>query len=171
MQVSLLSCDLPMLELAVDDPKAFEQRLGAAIAADWPDYPSAMLVSRDKLRANPGLSGWWTHVVLVDSPPIVVGVCGYTGPPNEKGEVEIAYGTAPAYRIRGVATSAAAALIRRAFADDRTRLVCAHTLPQHNASTRILQKLGMQFAGLANDPDEGTVWRWELTRPSTGFHG
>jgi RimJ/RimL family protein N-acetyltransferase len=151
-----------MLELAVENLKKFQQRVGATIAANWPDYASAMLVSRDKLRANPELSGWWTHLVLVDSPPVVAGICGYTGPPNEGGEVEIAYGTAPQYRNRGVATSAAAELIRRALADKRTRRVCAHTLPEHNASTRVLQKLGMQFAGLDNDPDEGTVWRWEL---------
>jgi RimJ/RimL family protein N-acetyltransferase len=123
-----------------------------------------MLVSRDKLRANPVLSGWWAHVILADSPRMIVGVCGYTGPPNAKGEVEIAYAIAPAYRGQGLATRAAGELIRRAFADDRTQLVCAHTLPEHNASTRVLQKLGMQFAGLDDDPDEGTVWRWELRR-------
>jgi len=164
VQIFLISCDLPLLELAVEDAKAFEQRLGAAIAADWPDFASAMLVSRDKLRADPALSGWWTHLVVLDSPRMVVGFCGYTGPPNANGEVEIAYGVAPAYWNRGIATIAAAELIRRAFADNRTRLVCAHTLPEHNASTRVLENLGMRFVGLDNDPDEGTVWRWELKR-------
>jgi hypothetical protein len=123
-----------------------------------------MLVSRDKLRANPALSGWWTHVILLDSPRMIVGFCGYTGPPNANGEVEIAYGVAPAYWNWGIATIAAAELIRRAFVDNRTRVICAHTLPEHNASTRVLEKLGMRFAGLDNDPDEGTVWRWELKR-------
>jgi len=168
MQVSLLSCDLPLLELAVANPKALEQRLGALIATDWDDYASAMQVSRDKLRANPGLTGWWTHLVRVDSPPTIVGVCGYTGPPDADGTVEIAYAIAPTCQGRGLATRAAAELVRRAFADNRTRLVCAHTLPEHNASTRVLEKLGMRFVGLANDADEGTVWRWELTRPDAG---
>lgn len=168
MQVSLLSCDLPLLELAVENSKALEERLGAVIATEWEDYAGAMLVSRDKLRGNPALSGWWTHLVVVDSPATIVGVCGYTGPPNESGVVEIAYAIAPTYRGRGLATRAAAELIQRAFADNRTRLVCAHTLPEHNASTRVLEKLGMHFVGLAIDADEGTVWRWELTRPDDG---
>jgi RimJ/RimL family protein N-acetyltransferase len=43
-------------------------------------------------------------------------------------------------------------------------VVCALTLPEHNASTRILEKIGMSFAGLANDADEAPVWRWELAR-------
>lgn len=165
MQISLLPCDLALLELAVQDPTAFEERLGARIASGWEEFASAMRVSRDKLRANPALSGWWTHLVLVSAPPMVVGVCGYTGPPTVDGVVEIAYGIAPSYQRQGLATLAAAELTRRAFGDMRVRLVCAHTLPKHNASTRVLEKLGMSFAGLANDADEGTVWRWELTRP------
>lgn len=170
MQISLLSCDLPLLELAVENPRAVEQRLGALIATGWEEYGSAMQVSRDKLRANPVLSGWWTHLVLVDSPPTIVGVCGYTGPPNADGAVEIAYAIAPVFQGQGLATRAAAELIRRAFADDRVRLVCAHTLPEHNASTRVLEKLGMHFVGLANDADEGTVWRWELARVEYDYH-
>jgi serine/threonine protein kinase len=31
---------------------------------------SAMNVSRDKLRANPALDGWWTHLVLVSEPHV-----------------------------------------------------------------------------------------------------
>jgi RimJ/RimL family protein N-acetyltransferase len=121
-----------------------------------------MRVSGDKLRANPALFGWWTHQVPVDRPATVVGACSYTGPPSTDGVVEIAYGIASSYQRQGLATLAAAELTRRAFADGRARIVCAHTLPEHNASTRILEKLGMTFVGFGNDPDEGPVWRWEL---------
>lgn len=96
---------------------------------------------------------------------MVVGVCGYTGPPTVDGVVGIASAIAPSYHGQGLATQAAEELIRRAFADRRVRLLCAHTLPEHNASTLVLEKLGMSFAGFANDADEGTVWRWELTGP------
>jgi [ribosomal protein S5]-alanine N-acetyltransferase len=164
MQISLLSCDLAMLDLAVEHPQHIEQQLGAPIAREWDDFAPAMQVSRDKLRANPSLSGWWTHLVLAGEPPSVVGMCGYTGPPTADGIVEIAYGTAPSHRGQGIATLAAAKLTERAFCDERVRLVIAHTLMEHNASTRILQKLGMKFAGLDTDVDEGSVWRWELPR-------
>jgi [ribosomal protein S5]-alanine N-acetyltransferase len=165
MEISLLSCDLALLELAVENPTALEERLGARIASSWEDFASAMKVSREKLRANSALSGWWTHLLLVGAPPMVVGVCGYAGPPAADGVVEIAYAIAPSYRGQGLATLAAAELTRRAFRDVRVRLVCAHTLPEHNASTRVLEKLGISFVGYANDVDEGPVWRWELTRP------
>jgi len=159
MQISLLSCDLALLELAVENPDALEERLGARIASGWEDFAEAMRVSRDKLRANPALSGWWTHLLLAGVPPMVVGVCGYTGPPTADGVVEIAHAIAPSFQGRGLATLAAAELTRRAFADGRVRLVCAHTLPEHNASTRVLEKLGMSFAGFAHDADVGAVWQ------------
>ena len=63
-QISLLACDLASLELAVENPKDLEEQLGAPIAADWDDFAPAMKVSRDKLRANSALLGWWTHLVL-----------------------------------------------------------------------------------------------------------
>jgi [ribosomal protein S5]-alanine N-acetyltransferase len=164
MQISLLPCDLALFDLAVENPAAFEERVGAPIAPNWDDFADAMKLSRDKLRANPALLGWWTHLVLSGEPKVVVGVCGYTGPPSADGIVEIAYGIAPAYQRQGLATLAATELTRRAFLDKSVSLVCAHTLPERNASTRVLEKLGMKFAGLANDVDEGTVWRWELPR-------
>jgi len=34
------------------------------------------------------------------------------------------------------------------------------TLQEHNASTRILQRLGFAFFGNARDPDAGNVWEW-----------
>ncbi len=167
MQISLLSCDLALLELAVQDPTALEQHLGARIASGWEDFAIAMKVSRDKLRANSALLGWWTHLVLVGVPPTIVGVCGYTGPPTVDGVVEIAYAIAPSHQGRGLATLAAMELTRLAFRDIRVRIVCAHTLPKHNASTRVLEKLGMNIVGFDHDADEGTVWRWELARSTT----
>ena len=47
---------------------------------------------------------------------------------------------------------------------DHAVVVGMCTLPERNASTRILEKLGMSFVGFANDADEGPAWRWELTR-------
>src|SRR6202142_531519 len=108
MQISLLSCDLSLFDLAVENPAALEKRIGARIAPNWDDFPAAMKLSRDKLQANPALLGWWTHLVLLGDPPVVVGVCGYTGPPSADGIVEIAYGIAPSYQRRGLATLAAA---------------------------------------------------------------
>jgi RimJ/RimL family protein N-acetyltransferase len=93
-----------------------------------------------------------------------VGSCGFKGPPDVDAAVEIAYGVEPDHQNRGYATEAAQALTDYAFASGRVSLVRAHTLPERNASTRVLTKCGFAFVGEVIDPEDGRVWRWERRR-------
>lgn len=114
----------------------------------------------------PGPADPWLHGFLMLDPESrrLVGTCGFKGPPTAAGVVEIAYGVAPGFQNRGVATQAARLLTAFATADPRTRQVIAHTLPTPNASTRVLTKCGFRHVGEVLDPDDGPVWRWELPR-------
>ena len=96
----------------------------------------------------------------------VVGSCGFKGPPTSDGVVEIAYGIAPEYQGNGYATEAAHALVSHALSNSDVRLVRAHTLPEPNASTRVLTKCGFHRIGEVMDPDDGLVWRWEKDHQS-----
>lgn len=91
----------------------------------------------------------------------VIGSAGFKGPPDSAGMAEIAYGIVPGFQGHGYATEAAAALVAFAFASRQVRLVRAHTLPEANASTRVLLKCGFRHLGTVVDPDDGPVWRWE----------
>jgi [ribosomal protein S5]-alanine N-acetyltransferase len=91
-----------------------------------------------------------------------IGACGFKGPPDADGMVEIAYGLAPEHQGRGYATEAAAALVQFAFADARVRLVRAHTLEEANASARVLVKCQFVPCGQVVEPEDGLVWRWEI---------
>lgn len=94
----------------------------------------------------------------------VIGDCGYKGPPDAEGCVEIAYGISTDRRNRGYATEAAQGLAAFAFQQDSVRLVIAHTLPEKNASTRVLTKCGFVLLGEVMDPEDGLVWRWKRSR-------
>jgi [ribosomal protein S5]-alanine N-acetyltransferase len=111
----------------------------------------------------------WKHgfALLHPESGLVVGVASFKGPPDDEAVVEIAYGIAPGYQGRGFATEAARALTRYALDSGRVRLVRAHTLPEPNASTRVLAKCGFRYVGEVIDPEDGPVWRWE-TEPPTG---
>jgi RimJ/RimL family protein N-acetyltransferase len=93
-----------------------------------------------------------------------VGRCGFKGPPDASGMVEIAYGMNPEDQGCGYATEAAAALVSYAFDDEKVRVVRAHTLPELNASGRVLSKCGFRQMGEVMDPEDGLVWRWERER-------
>jgi RimJ/RimL family protein N-acetyltransferase len=93
-----------------------------------------------------------------------IGAAGFKGPPDATDAVEIAYGIVPSLEGRGYATEAASALVTYAFEHEQVRLVRAHTLPESNASTRVLTKCGFRKTAEVVDPDDGPVWRWELVR-------
>lgn len=105
----------------------------------------------------------WSGFLAVDGiDGDVVGTCAFKGPPAPDGSVEIAYYTFPHLERRGFGTAMAAKLVEIALTSGAVRRVIAHTLPERNASTRILEKIGMRFAGEVIDPEDGAVWRWEL---------
>ena len=105
----------------------------------------------------------WVHgfVLVSRDTGNAVGKCGFKGPPDADGMVEIAYGVDAEHQGKGYATEAAEALVRYAFEQGPARIVRAHTLPEPNASTRVLIKCGFRQIGEVIDPDDGLVWRWE----------
>ncbi|HVG21984.1 MAG TPA: GNAT family N-acetyltransferase [Blastocatellia bacterium] len=120
-----------------------------------------------QLRASASADPW-VHGFAVVHPESrsVIGSVGFKGPPDENGMVEIAYGIVPAFQNRGYATEAAEAAVGFAFDSENVRLVRAHTLPTPNASTRVLARCGFDYKGEVVDPEDGQVWRWELSRES-----
>jgi ribosomal-protein-alanine N-acetyltransferase len=122
----------------------------------------------EQLRSSSGADPWRHGFAVVHRDDrLVIGCVGFKGPPDGDGLVEIAYGIVPLYQGRGLATEGAAAGVRFAFEDQAVRVVRAHTLPTPNASTRVLTKCGFTRLGEVVDPDDGPVWRWELSRPAT----
>lgn len=95
---------------------------------------------------------------LVAKQGVFMGTCAFKAPP-ESGEVEIAYFTFPEHQGRGVATLMAQSLVDLAKKHGVVKIK-AQTLPETNASTRILVKLGFKFSGLIIHPTDGEVWEW-----------
>jgi ribosomal-protein-alanine N-acetyltransferase len=119
----------------------------------------------ERIRASTASDPWLHGFTLVDrASGATVGSCGYKGPPDDDATVEIAYGVQPEFQGKGYATEAARALTEFALESDSVRVVRAHTLPENNASTRVLTKCGFARIGEVMDPEDGLVWRWELAR-------
>jgi RimJ/RimL family protein N-acetyltransferase len=124
-------------------------------------------VSDDWLaRVNAGTADAWTlgYTLVHRNTGAVVGSCGFKGPPTANGTVEIAYGVAADHQGRGYATEAAEALVAHAFSSGEVRVVCAHSLLDSAASTRVLMKCGFRRIGEVIDPEDGLVMRWEHGR-------
>jgi RimJ/RimL family protein N-acetyltransferase len=80
--------------------------------------------------------------------------------------VEIAYFTRSDLEGRGHAGRTAVALVALARAADPAPAIWAKTLPEENASTHILRRLGFGFTGIVQDHEIGDAWRWQLQPPA-----
>ncbi len=151
---------LERAEALLEGADAFTQRFGRAVADGYLPFPEALPATVQALRAGMD-PAWFSYLVIDRVTDTVVGLGGFTGPPVE-GRVEIGYGIAPAHRGRGHATEAARRWIDIAAASGVTS-VRAHTLAAENASTAVLRRLGFRHTANLTDPDDGDLWRWELT--------
>ncbi len=115
-----------------------------------------------RLQSPDGADPWILGFRIAErSTGEVIGGCGFKGPPDAEGMVEIAYGIYPEHHGKGFATEAARALIDHARDSGAVRLIRAHTLPENGASQRVLTKCGFACVGEVIDPEDGLVWRWE----------
>ena len=145
-------------------PKTREQ-VRADIAAMSPaDKAQLSPVWLTRVASSARVDPWVHGYSLVErGTDAVVGSCGFKGPPAE-GVVEIAYGVSREQQGRGYATEAAAALVAYAFAREDVSVVRAHTLPDADASQRVLAKCGFERVGEVDDPEDGPVCRFEKRR-------
>jgi RimJ/RimL family protein N-acetyltransferase len=168
-RLRLVPCELEHFEAILQKQGELEQMLGVSVPENWFDFPGvagieAIGFSYKYLKANPDARGWWTYLFIHVKDNALVGLGGYKGRADESGMVEIGYAIIPPYRCKGLAAEAAGGLIDNAFSDTNIKRVDAHTLPDENASTRVLEKVGMANVGIAHDPDVGEVWHWSLRK-------
>ncbi len=90
----------------------------------------------------------------------LVANCAFKGQPVD-GKVEIAYGTFEPFQRQGIGTEVCRQLVLLAQQTDPTVRITARTLPEHNYSTRILEKNNFRLLGTVEDPEDGEVWEWE----------
>lgn len=121
---------------------------------------SEMCLATSSLLERLGYVDPWTGYVAVSSGE-VVGVGAFVGPPKA-GRVEIAYFTLPEHEGKGFASRTARYLVDIARTNPIPVEVFAKTMPEANASTRILERLGFAMVGVVTDDEIGDAWEWLL---------
>jgi ribosomal-protein-alanine N-acetyltransferase len=89
----------------------------------------------------------------------VIGGCGFLGPPDAAGSVEIGYGLAPSERGKGIATEAVKGLLEAAWKDPVVNLVVAFPDRDNEPSQAVLRRAGFQHVDSNSEP-----LRWEIKR-------
>lgn len=91
----------------------------------------------------------------------IIGSCGFTGKPTN-GQVEIAYWTFKEFENKGIASFACQELIKIAKKKNEKIKIIAKTAPEHNASTKILEKNNFIYSEIVQDEEIGDAWLWKL---------
>jgi RimJ/RimL family protein N-acetyltransferase len=154
------------LRALLEGSEIYERRFGILIADGVREFligPEVSEAFLTRLKTATSVDPWRDGFgVLHLADNTVIGFCSYNGPPDVEGMVEISYGIAPGYRGRGYATEAARLIIAHAHASGVVRTLQGYTLPEHNASTKVLTKCGFTFRDEVMHPSDGLIWRWEL---------
>jgi [ribosomal protein S5]-alanine N-acetyltransferase len=160
--VNLLNIGPTTLQQLQADVGQFCGRLGLQIGGNAGILLDVVAQTTKFMMSVGGDPKWFGYLTIDPQTKQVVGTCAFKGAPGAQRTVEIAYFTFPEFEGKGYATAMASSLIRAAASSPEVDHIIAHTLPEANASTKILQKVGMAFIGEVIDPEDGRVWRWRL---------
>jgi RimJ/RimL family protein N-acetyltransferase len=100
-------------------------------------------------------------VYMIKDETKVYGTTSFVGPPVE-GKDELAHWTFSSFEGKGIALFGCASMVKLVKQTDPDIIVTAKTAPEHNPSTRILDKNGFQFMGVVQDHEIGDAWSWQL---------
>ena len=162
MDVEIVPCSVERLEKLIEGENAFLKAYGLEAVDGYMPFEGALQYTLNQMKGSQIWHPWLSYLFLFRPDQALVGFGGFKSVPDSKRTVEIGYSVATNYQGRGFATSAAHQLVQIAFGSTLVDCVCAHTLPEHNASTRVLEKCGMKKVSEAVDPDVGKVWRFEI---------
>jgi len=163
--LKLIPCDTEILRSAIKGNENLAHKLKVIVPDNWSEFGIGILqYSLDRLLESEEENNWWMYFPIHKQDNKLIGSGGYKGKPTPDGTVELGYEIASDYRNRGLATEMTKGLIDNAFKDNRVKSIIAHTLGKESPSTKVLQKCGFMKAEEINDPDDGSIWRWQLKR-------
>ncbi|MBX3000818.1 MAG: GNAT family N-acetyltransferase [Caldilineaceae bacterium] len=144
-RLKLIPLSLEGMQLLLDDYQRLEKLLGLPQTEQTLARRLRPVISHNIsfVKNAPEYHIWYTYwIMLLKSEQRLIGGCGFKGPADERGEVEIGYGTDDAFRNRGFMSEAVAGMVQWALAQPGVCSVCAETANTNVASMRVLQKVG-----------------------------
>jgi RimJ/RimL family protein N-acetyltransferase len=160
----LVPCTREHLEAFARSHDDLGAMIDALVPPSFPVMPEGFAYWLEIACRTPLPVGWANWLFIHRADRTVIGDGGFKGPPDERGTVEIGYAIIEDYRRQGFAREAARALTAWAFSHPEVTAVNAETLAEGFASMRVLTSIGMKQTGGYDDPDEGPIVTWKITR-------
>ena len=163
-RIKLIPLTLEMIQSIMIGPEDFYSRFGIILPTPYTEFPGSMENSINSLKANHSSSPFLSYAIISKDQATYIGQAGFFGPPDETGTVELGYEIARDFRGKGFANEVIELLIKTAFEVTEVKSIIAHTLNTRNASNHLLIKNNFIFDRAVESDEDGTIWRWVLTR-------
>jgi ribosomal-protein-alanine N-acetyltransferase len=171
-RLELVSMSRELIEALVDGRRDEARRLlDAEIADGWPDDHDArfLRLRSEEMERESEVRQWLLRAVLLPGPErVMVGHAGFHGPPGRNGPgkpeaLEVGYTIFAAFRGRGYATEAVAALLDWARRERGIRQFIASVGPENAPSLAVVRKLDFVQTGEQWDDEDGLELVFERT--------
>ena len=152
-RLELIPATAVLVQAEIEDPSRFFNLLGVAVADDWPseNLQGVLPLFLEALQ-DPANVGWLAWYWIDRAENAIVGGGGFKGQPSDDRTAEIGYETRPAYRRRGYASEAVAALADWALSRPGVHRVFAETKSDNTGSIKVLMATGFVPAGSGSEP-------------------
>ena len=108
--------------------------------------------------------GWGCYGVTLQDSDRLIGFCGFVEPVDHPGVIDLMYAFLPDHWGNGFATEAARAVVDFGFRQCGMNRIDAAVTAGHDASIRVLEKVGMAFEKRETDEDGDLVEYYAITR-------
>ena len=145
----LRELSLNQLRLLVSDQDHFKQELniGLADAVLDENVSDALNFVVSLFNGKENEFGPWSTfwLMILKEKRDGIGLIGFKGTPDIRGDVEVGYGIAPAWRRKGLTTEALLGMLTWAFDQPGCKAVRADCYQTNKASIRVLEKAGFHL--------------------------
>jgi RimJ/RimL family protein N-acetyltransferase len=168
-RLELVPVTLEMVEaILLGDRARAEAAAHARLPEAWPNrslIERAFTASLEAIRTDPDKRLWGDRLMIARNDPsrLVIGSVVFNGFPDD-GVAHVGYGVEEARQREGYATEATRACVEWALQQEGIRAVIAETFPWHQASLRVIEKLGMKPAGKRLHELLGEILLFEVRR-------
>lgn len=135
------------IALLIEAPELFKKQFGFTAQPGYIEDMHALKLFHSLMIAYPNVMAYCPILILLPEEASLVGLCGFLGPVDDEGCMEIGYGISTEFRGRGFAVQAVRYLVQFAKEGFGARIVTAFTDPPNGPSERVLEKAGFTCVG------------------------
>lgn len=136
-----------------------KQWAGYGYNEEWPedDLKEAFPVFEELVKKN-GKDGFNLWLVIEKESNLIIGSAGYTGRPDNEGNVETGFGIIPSRRGKGFCRESVEELLKWGLSHDDVNRIIARCDKSNIASRKTILKLGFEYL---TEEDDLLVWKLE----------